>query len=247
MPLAALILPILAAAAQAQAPHSKGGDIVVTGHVWAPFISPMGEPFRARSTADDTLAKWFVQADRNHDGTLTAAEMRGDAERFFATLDTDHDHEIEPEELIRYEWEVAPEIQINTRTRRAPGEASQYGAKSGRWRPGESDEDGLPRDGSRHRRAEKPGTLQGAARYGLLNIPEPVAAADTNFDRGISLDEFREAAAVRFNLLDGQRQGRISLAELQQLRAGLLASNRKSKQRAEALDTRVGNPLPPGN
>jgi uncharacterized protein YndB with AHSA1/START domain len=240
MPLPALILAILAAAAQAPKP---GADyIVVTGHVWAPFISPMGEPFRARSTADDTLAKWFVQADLNRDGVLTAEEMRGDAERFFTTLDTNRDQEIEPEELIHYEWEVAPEIQVNTRTRRAPGEASQYGAKSGRWRAGESDDEGRARQG--HRRGETPGTLQGAARYGLLNIPEPVAAADTDFDRGVSLDEFREAATVRFNLLDGQRQGRITLAELQQLRAALLAESRKGRRGAEAFDTRVGNPLP---
>ena len=38
------------------------------------------------------------------------------------------------------------------------------------------------------------GGLQGAARYALLNIPEPVAAADTDFNRGITLEEFRQAA-----------------------------------------------------
>ncbi len=41
------ILPILAAAAQADEP------VMVTAYPWAPFISPMGEPFRGRS--DETL------------------------------------------------------------------------------------------------------------------------------------------------------------------------------------------------
>ena len=34
--------------------------------------------------------------------------------------------------------------------------------------------------------------LQGAARYGLLNIPQPVAGADADFNRAITLDEFRQ-------------------------------------------------------
>ena len=51
----------------------------------------MGEPFRAHSASDDTLANWFYQADRNRDGVLTPDEMQADAERFFAKLDTDHD------------------------------------------------------------------------------------------------------------------------------------------------------------
>ena len=41
-------------------PRSAGAPITVTGHAWAPFISPMGEPFRAHSPTDDTLADWFA-------------------------------------------------------------------------------------------------------------------------------------------------------------------------------------------
>src|SRR3982750_3540122 len=121
MPLPALIVPILAVAAAAQV--SPSTPIMVTGHAWAPFISPMGEPFRARTRADDTLANWFRQADRNHDGLLTADEMQADAERFFATLDANQDGEIDPDELVHYEWEVAPDIQLMSRTLRAPGDS----------------------------------------------------------------------------------------------------------------------------
>ena len=67
MSITAVILALAAAADPA---------ITVTGHAWAPFISPMGEPFRARSAADNTMARWFVQADLNRDEILTVEEMQ---------------------------------------------------------------------------------------------------------------------------------------------------------------------------
>src|SRR5881394_408732 len=103
-----LIVATVASAATAQV--TPRTPISVVGHAWAPFISPMGEPFRPRNASDDTLARWFYQADRNHDGQLTADEMRSDADRFFALLDDDRDGQIEPDELIQYEWELAPDI-----------------------------------------------------------------------------------------------------------------------------------------
>jgi EF hand len=237
MPLPALILPLLAAAQV-----SPSAPINVTGHAWAPFISPMGEPFRAKTSTDDTLAKWFYQADRNHDGVLTIDEMQADAEHFFATLDTNHDGEIDPTELAYYEWEVAPDIQVMAKTRRAPGETSPKAAPPrpdqglGRGRPSGREEDDA--------QLGIAGTLQGAARYGLLNMPEPVAAADTDFNRGITLSEFRDAAVLRFNLLDSAHQGKLSLAQLETLRSAVLAT-RARKRDEKALDTRVGNSLPP--
>src|SRR6476469_6106246 len=114
MPLPALFLAFAAAAAPQDA-----RPILVTGHNWAPFISPFGEPFRARKTDQDTMADWFHQADRNGDGLLTVDEMQADAQRFFAHLDADHNGLIEPEELVQYEWEVAPEIQVGSRWRKS--------------------------------------------------------------------------------------------------------------------------------
>src|SRR5881628_615562 len=123
-----VILPVLAAFAQAAASPSVSprNAIVVTGHGGVPFISPMGEPIRARKPNEDTLARWFGQVDRNHDGFLTPDELQADAQRYFTeVLDTDHNGQIDPDELVRYEWTVAPEIQVNSRLRRAraPGEA----------------------------------------------------------------------------------------------------------------------------
>ena len=91
-----------------------------------------------------------------------------------------------------------------------------------------------------------PGGLQGAARYGLLNFPEPVAAADTDFNRSISLTEFRQAALARFQLLDGAGAGRVGLAQLQALRPAL-ATDRRRRPDKDVPDARIGSPLPPGN
>jgi hypothetical protein len=244
MLLSALILPILASAAGASPPTSN--PITVTGHAWAPFISPMGEPFRARTATDDTLADWFRQADRNHDGVLSVDEMQADAERFFAKLDTSHGGEIDPEELANYEYEIAPDIQVMSRTRRAPGQppvALDGDSESKRSR----DKQRRRRDQEEYASLGIGGARQGAARYGLLNIPEPVAAADTDFNRGISLDEFRQAAIARFQLLDVAHQGRLTLAQLEALRPTPPVDGHAPKLKENVLDSRVGNPLPPGD
>jgi len=52
---------------------------------------------------------------------------------------------------------------------------------------------------------------------GLLNITEPVISADTNFNRGVSLEEFRQAALLRFQALDLEHQGRLTVAGLESI------------------------------
>jgi hypothetical protein len=85
--------------------------------------------------------------------------------------------------------------------------------------------------------------LQGAARYGLLNIPQPVASTDADFNRLITLTEFRQAASYRFKLLDSDGQGRITLAELE-TRLPTRPRGKQAKPRKDAVDTRIGLPLP---
>jgi Ca2+-binding EF-hand superfamily protein len=241
MPLAALFLPMLIAAAQddMSAYVPPANRVMVTGRGGVPFISPMGEPIRARAPNEDTLARWFNQVDLNRDGLLTPNELVADAARYFDLLDTNHDGQIDPDELVHYEWTVAPEIQVNSRLRRAraPGEAPP--------KPDVIENADEPRrERNRDWRNADKGP-QGAARYALLNLPEPVAAADLNFNRAISAQEFKQAALDRFQLLDKTHQGRISLPQLEALKPVLTA--KPAKHRDDELDSRVGQPLPPGS
>jgi Ca2+-binding EF-hand superfamily protein len=201
----------------------------------------MGEPIRARAPNEDTLARWFNEVDRNRDGFLTPDELVADAERYFELLDANHDGQIDPDELVHYEWTIAPEIQVNSRFRRAraPGEAPP---KAEAENSGESARAGRE---ARDRRSQKDGGVQGAARYALLNMPEPVAAADADFNRSITLQEFRQAARDRFALLDKQHQGRLTLPELEALKPVL--SGGRGKRSKDERDARIGIPLPPGD
>ena len=90
------------------------------------------------------------------------------------------------------------------------------------------------------------GALQGGARYGLLNIPEPVAAADTDFNRADHLAGIPAAAIARFQLLDSARQGRLTLAQLEALPHGPSTRSQAQETEGRRPDNRVGNPLPPG-
>lgn len=169
------------------------------------FISPMGEPFRGASGAGQ-LRAWFSGADANRDGALSQAEMRSDAERFFASLNLNRDREIDPVELRAYELAV-PEIRVGV---------GGMGITSGNARPGRSRLSG--------EYAKAAGTVaapivretmrRGAGRYSILATPNPVASTDTNFNRGISVEEFARAARDRFALLDVDRDGSVRFEEL---------------------------------
>lgn len=225
-----LITPILLALAAGAAGDGQAGDaIVITGRNWAPFISPMGEPFRARSKADDTLRLWFERADGNRDGRVTKAEMVADSDRFFDRLDDNGDGLIDPDEIVRYEWQVAPDIQAGSPRRR------EYGAPPA-----------PPPKNARKLDLREP-LLQGAARYSLLNMPEPVTAADSDFDRDISRSEFHAAAQYRFDLLDTAHRGALDFAALDKIRVKVLADAakmaKKRARNADEVDLRVATPL----
>jgi hypothetical protein len=183
------------------------------------FLSPMGEPFRS---AADNVGTWFSIADGDRDGALTAAELRLDAGRFFATLDSDGDGEIEPAEIARYENEVAPEVQVGLQMR---------GAGVGDWRGA----------GSRRRPvAVYDKGIEGAGRYAFLNIPQPVIAADSDMNRGVSREEFAKAAGERFALLDSNRDGRLRLAELPALPRSRLRKKRNDEEYGPTIRRRPG-------
>ena len=191
---AALLLALL----MQDVPAEQG--IVVNGAVGCgpPFarvyIAPMGAPFRTDGTTDP-MALWFAEADPDHDGRLTPAEFSADADRFFVTLDSNHDGEIDPQEIIVYEGQVAPEIRLY-----------QQGAQDRRPRTGR--ERKAARQAARSRVDYD--MAYGAGKFASLNIPEPVASADLDINRGVSRAEFAQVAANRFAMLDAAARGYLT-------------------------------------
>ncbi|MFZ5706027.1 MAG: EF-hand domain-containing protein [Pseudomonadota bacterium] len=183
------------------------------------FISPIGEPFRTKDDADQPMRRWFEQADRDHDGRLTVAEMQLDADRFFATIDKDGSGEILPDELMAYELNVAPEIrlyQFRGDPRGGPGGPAGGNAPLPGGKP--------PQSGGKRPTPPDYGGAAGAGRYSFLNVPNPVASADRDFDRAISLREYRAAAAERFRDLDKDGRGFLTLADLPRTPAQIVAN-----------------------
>ena len=62
------------------------------------------------------------------------------------------------------------------------------------------------------------------ARFGLLPILHPIMAADDDLNRGVSVAEFDHAARTRFNLLDEQHVGRLTLQQLEARRTLMLGA-----------------------
>ena len=195
------------------------------------FLSPMGEPFRSEDPAADNVGAWFAQTDSDHDGAITLTEMQADAARFYATLDVNHDGEIDPDELARYENEIAPEVQVGMQMHerggfgrgggggwgggehRGGGARGGYGGHRGEGGGGEGEAGGA-REGRPGPNGGFDEGLEGAGRYSFINIPEPVISADADLNRGVSRGEFVAAAARRFTMLDTNHDGRITRDEL---------------------------------
>ena len=160
------------------------------------FISPMGEPFRAKDGQPYPSALWFAAADANHDGVISRAEFRADAMRFFKALDVNGDGRLTDAEVQRYEYQVAPEVVLaavdNTNDRQL------------------TDQKGDPVQ----RTLAK--VRQGASFYGVLDSPEPVRAADGDFNMKVTQDEWMAAADRRFGLLRPESKDGISFADLPQ-------------------------------
>ena len=172
------------------------------------FIAPSGEPFRVGGDQPYPVQKWFAGADKNGDGKLDYAEFEADFMRFIAELDVNHDGAIDGVERTRYESEVAPETlggEWAAAARDAQDEADR-----------EVDFGGNDQGASTIKR-DKPKYGKnpiGAARFDLLGLPEPVAAMDTELRGRISERAVRAAARLRFDVLDGQHLGYLTLATL---------------------------------
>lgn len=205
---------MMAGSAVAQVPgpppaaRSYGGQL---------FVAPSGEPFHAADGAPYPVADWFASTDRNHDGRVDQGEFVAGFMRFFDSLDLDHDGVLRQNEIERYEQEVAPEVQSGIDSDRGfhPRDLEAPGGSA-------SEDDGNgPRSADVGRssaiesdlKSERP---SGGGRYGLINIPEPVASMDVDFNGSVSRVEAQAAARRRFALLDPDAKGALTLADLPQ-------------------------------
>lgn len=183
------------------------------------FISPSGEPFRG----ENGLGDWLTRADANHDGAVSLAEFRADAQRFFKVLDVNGDGVVDGFEMQAYERDVVPEIGVVSFDEGPQGERSSLGG--GRHGGGRGRAGGV--GGATGDRAEPLDRLQdtrvpaagreGAARFSLINEPEPVAAADADLDGKVTLAEWMAITDRRFAKLDHARSGRLTHDNLMRL------------------------------
>lgn len=202
--LAGLLL-VLASGAQAQDGPPPPGGSEGPGGPGGPrprglFVSPMGEPFRGSIDGKAPQDAWFDAADADHDGALTLDEFRDDAMRWFKVLDRKADGEIDPADVEQYETVLAPE---------ARGGGFEMGGPA----MGDNGEVKAAAIGSTR-------VMSGLARFNYLGSPEPVTAADASLNGGVSPIEFMGAAKRRFDLLDTNHDGKLTKAELPELRTG---------------------------
>jgi hypothetical protein len=189
------------------------------------FISPMGEPFRAKTPSPYPVDLWFKGADADGDGKLTLAEFQADAERFFKALDLNKDGVVDHREIFYYEHQLVPEIlgPNDARLRLAPEGARLILASNlmtaAQSLPGVGGAvmgSGAPPPDQDSARPKPPtgASTVGAAPYGLLFDPEPVRGSDLRLTGRISLNDFRTRAQQRFALLDEDSKGYLTLAGL---------------------------------
>jgi hypothetical protein len=172
------------------------------------YLSLMGEPFRTGESGEDPFDQWFKLADQDGDGAISRLEFRGDAGAFFATLDTSGDKVIDGDEMADYE-QMAP-----GRTRAAGGGAAEI--SSGRPKPKSSAavEKGQVAVVTTGDAPSATRIHPGGGTINFSEVPQPVAMADLNLDRRVSLDEFMKTASKRFTNYDVDQDGRLTRKEL---------------------------------
>ncbi|MFA5968692.1 MAG: EF-hand domain-containing protein [Sphingomonas sp.] len=197
------------------------------------FVAPSGQPFRAPFGEAYPVATWFAQADTNHDGKIDRGELAADFERFFNTLDLDHNGILENDEIGRYEREILPEIRSTNLSELDPaaidgrpgkggfggGGHRRHGEGGGNNRLGlTGNGGGQDGGGDSSPPALRLGAfaepISGAGHFGLINIAEPITSMDADLDGTVNFNEMRRAAGRRFDLLDPDGVGYLTLADL---------------------------------
>jgi len=174
----------------------------------AVYMSLMGEPYWANSAGKHPFDQWVEMADQDGDGAISSVEFRADADAFFTSLDTNDDKIIDGDEMAAYE-RLAP-----GRTRAAGGGAVL--PSSARRKPTSSTpvEQGQVVIATGANAPSSTRIHPGGGRINFSEVPQPVAMADANLDRRVTLDEFRKTAGRRFGNYDIDKDGRLTRKEL---------------------------------
>lgn len=188
------------------------------------FVSPFGEPFSAEPGQPYPSAVWFARADADADGRLSRDEFQADGVRAFALFDVNRDGVIGPDENAAYETTM-------TRLLAGQGPGGRPGGPGRGGRPAGGPPDAGPRanlaggqdDAGSYilpRRAHKGGpmaaTVSSLSMANFLNIPQPIKAADTDTNQRITAEEWTRVGDRWFALLDTDRDGFLTMAELPQ-------------------------------
>jgi hypothetical protein len=182
------------------------------------FLSPAGKPFRSAPGAPYPVADWFREADADGNGRLTRAEFIADGERYFHRLDSSRNDQLEADEIDAYEAAVLGPITGRGTLRGAAPAAEEKAAPA-------APPPGAPPPGTRPvqmpasaaappRERPRQAPVRGAGLYALIDIPHPVKAADRDMNARVTAEEWRRVMGGRFDLLDPQRRGDLTLEEL---------------------------------
>ena len=174
----------------------------------AVYMSLMGEPYWTNSVGEHPFDQWLKMADQDGDGAVSSVEFVKDADAFFDSLDLDGDKIIDGDEMAKYE-QLAP-----GRTRAAGGGAQLPSSK----RPKATASGDVPKGQvGIVASGDAPSASRihpGGGRINFAEVPQPVAMADRNLDRRVTVDEFRKTAQRRFANYDVDKDGRLTRKEL---------------------------------
>ena len=156
------------------------------------------------------VADWFRQADADGDGRLTLAEFVADGTRYFRTLDSSRNNQLEASEIDA--WEAAILAPITPR----PGQRQPAGGTPGDGSPPRETRAPAPVAGQSAPRKMRrdPESPRGAGLYGIINIRHPIKAADQDMNARVTAEEWQKILLSRFAILDKAGLGYLTLDTL---------------------------------
>lgn len=172
------------------------------------YMSLMGEPYWTNSAGEHPFDQWVKMADQDADGAISAMEFRKDADAFFESLDLNGDTIIDGDEMTKYE-QLAP-----GRTRAAGGGAVLPSSKRPKATASSAAPQGQVGIVSGGDAPSATRIHPGGGRINFAEVPQPVAMADANLDRRVTIAEFRKTADRRFGNYDVDKDGRLTRKEL---------------------------------